>query len=211
MIGRRFSPDFRASLLIHDGSDGAPLDHGEGEVFPWLPGCAPLRSLADICKQWKEERDWDSDEALVPQDEATKRINNVMRHPARIPIAGNQYWDADNTYLDFVPAANGVEGQVIAFSSECDLEWLGGSFLEALAHHVRALESGAWTWQGPAGDTSNENRTTQFAAWIAETAKAKPAKTAKAKPAKAKAKPAKATKKPVAKAKKSKASTKSRR
>lgn len=171
VIGRPFPPDFRASLALHDGSDGAEHDT-DGTLFPWMVGCSPLRSLADLCAQYNDLRDWYQEpEAAYDAD---PRIMNAMHHAARIPIAGNRWWDGDNTYLDFVPGEGGTEGQVITFSSECDMEWLGATFGEALGHYVRALETGAFVWFDgdvvPADTDEHANRAWQFAKWIAKTA-----------------------------------------
>ena len=89
-----------------------------------MPGSGALASLSAIVAQWKDEREND-DEDDEPAIEGG--VYNVMWHPRRIPIAGSEYWDGDNTYLDLHPAPKGTSGQLITFTSECDVALLGTS------------------------------------------------------------------------------------
>lgn len=149
-LGRRLPEDFRASLLLHDGQHG----DGDGDgVFPWMPGCGPLASLARIEQAYRNERKWDDEDApgVCAHD---ARLMGFVRHPGRVPIAGNRWWDGDNSYLDFAPGPAGRPGQLVCFVSESDLAVLGESFSDALEAYTSALERGDWVWSdelsGPA-------------------------------------------------------------
>jgi cell wall assembly regulator SMI1 len=158
-------PDLRAALKLHDGQDDSEYD----ACFPWMPGCSPLRSLREIVARWEEEV------ALAEADtgEAAEdpRLRVGLWLPKRIPIAGTQWWDGDNTYVDLAPGPKGSVGQLISFSSECDIEVLGTSFHDALAAYVGALESRAWLYDPhtndavPAAHGDPANRAYQFAMW----------------------------------------------
>jgi len=202
-LGLTFPADFRRSLLVHDGQEHDPS-------FDWMPGCNPLATLDAIVEQWKDEQDraqdGETDDAKVVLD---GRFRNVLWHSRRIPIAGTQYWDQDNTYLDLVPGPTGTIGQLVTMTSECDFTVLGTSFRQALERYVGALETGNW----PPRDTEVfhaadsfvdlfEDRQTlpipspppvERVAPPGRAAKPKPKPAAKAKPkvAKPKAKPAK--------------------
>jgi cell wall assembly regulator SMI1 len=167
-LSLRFPEDFRASLLLHDGQDA-----GDGGVFEWMPGCDPLAPLEAIVERWKEEQDlageYTSDEIEVVE---RGRLHSVLWHPKRIPVAGNRWWDGDNTYLDLFPGPKGKSGQLVTFVTECDLVVLGPSFREALQDYVEALEQGDWVFSEKKGgvvpkrDKADEypNRAEQFAA-----------------------------------------------
>lgn len=154
LIGRRFPDDFRASLLLHDGQHG---DGSKEGVFPWMPGCAPLASLARIEPAYRNERQWD-DEDAPGVCEYDARLMGFVRHPGRVPIAGNRWWDGDNSYLDFTPGPAGRPGQLICFISECDLAVLGESFSDALEAYVTALERGDWVWDPEIGGTAHKHQ-----------------------------------------------------
>ncbi|MBA3459213.1 MAG: SMI1/KNR4 family protein [Deltaproteobacteria bacterium] len=136
-IGIAFPADYRASLALHDGQDP------DAEPFEWMPGCSPLASVAAIAAQWKDEQEWVEG---GPLEEHTPEINNVLKHPRRIPIAGTRWWDGDNTYLDLVPAKAGTVGQLITFYTECDMTLLGPSFRAALESYLAALDGGDWIY-----------------------------------------------------------------
>ncbi len=137
-LGIMFPADYRASLLVHDGQDPSDDDN---PPFEWMPGCGPLAPVGTIAAQWAFEQDNVMDYELT---EHTPAIYNVLAHPKRIPIAGNQFWDGDNTYLDLFPAPKGTEGQVITLYTECDLTLLGSSFRAALENYLAALDGGDW-------------------------------------------------------------------
>ena len=220
-LGFALPAEYRASVLLHDGED-------EEASFEWLPGCAPLKSLEDVMAQWRYEQGLI--ENLEGEPEIEGPLYTVLWHPRRLPIAGNRWWDGDNTYVDMHPAPAGREGQIITFVTECDLVCIGQSFGDAIARYLKALESGDWIWSEAKGHVTprNEaantypNESNQWAQYLEggvrprtkPTAKAKPAAKSKAKtkptaktgPAKASAKPktkakAKANAKPKTKAK----------
>jgi cell wall assembly regulator SMI1 len=212
-MGLTFPPDYRASLLAHDGQEGR-----HGEVFEWLPGCSPLKPLAQVVERYKEEQGL-AEEFPDEEQRAEGPLHTVLWHPKRIPIAGNEWWDGDNTYVDLHPTAEGTPGQIITFVTECDLVRLGTSLADAIESYLAALESGDWVFakdkEGghvtpkgePAGSYPNESD--EFATYVAKLSaqsrakvkpiapakatrpKAKPAKPKPAKPKPAKPKPAK--------------------
>ncbi len=136
--------DFRTSLALHDGQDDAEYDG----CFPWMPGCSPLRSLSEIVAQWQVEVGLASpdDDEETGEDPPDPRLRRNLWHPRRIPIAGNRWWDQGNSYLDLAPGPEGREGQLVSFSSECDLEVLGTSFGDALEAYVSAMEAKTWLY-----------------------------------------------------------------
>ncbi len=169
-----FPADFRASLLLHDGQQRKPGDDDPetSTLFEWMPGSGALASLSAIVAQWKDERENDEEEDDEPEIEGG--VYNVMSHPRRIPIAGSEWWDGDNTYLDLHPAPKGKSGQLITFTSECDVALLGTSFRAALESYVQALDSGDWVFDAKkgfvrhkkekAGDFPHEGE--EFAAYV---------------------------------------------
>lgn len=173
-----FPSDLRESLLAHDGQERRPEDDDDEEstLFPWLPGCSPLAPLAEIVAQWKDERDNDEDDE-DEEPEAEGAIFNVMTHPRRVPIAGTAFWDGDNTYVDLFPTAKGTEGQIVMFTSECDMALLGSSLRDALETYLHALETGDWVFDGkagcvrPKGKKGNDNTAEAFAAYAKKLAK----------------------------------------
>lgn len=139
VIGMRFPEDFRASLLLHDGQEPG---EGDDRPFEFLPGCSPLATVSAIAAQWKDEQGW----AMAANGDHTPEILNTVKHPRRIPIAGTPWWDGDTTYLDLTPAAAGTIGQVITFTSECDMSVLGPSFRGALETYIKALDDRSWNY-----------------------------------------------------------------
>jgi cell wall assembly regulator SMI1 len=133
----RFPDDLRASMLAHDGQEDAE------DAFGFLAGCDRLQPLDAIVARWEEEVElWEEGDENVLEDDA--RLHMAPWNPKRIPIAGNRWWDGDNTYCDLFPGPEGTSGQIITFVSECDLVVLGPSLAGALELYLGALESGAW-------------------------------------------------------------------
>jgi cell wall assembly regulator SMI1 len=169
-LALRFPDDFRASLLLHDGQDAGDDD----SLFEWMPGCSPLVPLEAIVERWKEEvelaEEYPNDDIKVVEH---GRLHSVLWFSKRIPIAGNRWWDGDNTYLDFFPGPKGKSGQVITFVTECDLVVLGPSFRQTIALYVEALEKGDWVFSEKKGhvvpkkDKPDDypNRSDQFAVY----------------------------------------------
>ncbi len=138
-MGLKFPADFRAHLLQHDGQETEPK-------LPWMPGCSPLAPLHALVERWKEERDMDEDQRDIDEQSDDGKYLMGLWYPKRIPIAGTQWWDGDNTYLDFVPGKKGKAGQVITFTSECDLAVLGPTFRDTVEKYVLLLEAGKLLW-----------------------------------------------------------------
>ena len=136
-IGVTLPADLRAWYRLHDGEAHAP-----GRV-EWLPAGGRLLPLAVVAERWRDEQEWasaDDPGLLHTQDDG--RICSVVRHALRIVIAGNQWGDGDNTYLDLVPGPSGTPGQVIVATSECDFEVVGTSFVDFLERWAAAFEAG---------------------------------------------------------------------
>ena len=145
-MGLPFPADFRASLLVHDGQ--VPQD-GSLEAFEWLPGHAWLASLDRIVEQWREHcRTFEELHAgEEPEEIEDGKLVHFFWHARRIPIAGNLWWDQDNTYLDFIPGSEGRAGQVAVFGKGNYGEVHGPSFSAILRVYVEALESGEWWFE----------------------------------------------------------------
>ena len=180
----RFPADFRASLLCHDGQDiddkkaKAHEDEEGGWVgFEWMPGCSPLAGLDAIVAQWEDEQERYEDDDAEVIEKGT--LHSVMVQPRRIPIAGTRYWDGDNTYIDLFPGPKGVEGQLITFTSECDLAILGPSFAGAIELYLGALTSGDWVFDAKKGFVRPKNENAddfphegdEFASYVKKRAK----------------------------------------
>jgi cell wall assembly regulator SMI1 len=143
-MGLTFPPDFRASLLLHEGQ--TTFGDGSAPSFPWLPGCPQLAPLRQIVSQHKEIQGL-ADEYPPPDAfDDGRRLRAGTYRKGRIPIAGTPWWDGDSTYIDLDPGPEGTPGQIITMVSECDFVVLGQSFEDALARWVGALESGEWTY-----------------------------------------------------------------
>ncbi|MGE0327730.1 MAG: SMI1/KNR4 family protein [Polyangiaceae bacterium] len=131
-MGIQFSDDFKASLKVHNGqANGA-----ERFLFP---GIARLASLEAMVTQWQEEREYDQEDDALSDDEW---FQLTLFHPKRVPIAGVPYWDGDNAYLDFAPGPNGVAGQLLAMTSECDFVVLAKTFTDMLMQTAEMMERG---------------------------------------------------------------------
>ncbi len=130
--------DLRESLLLHDGQDAEP-------GFDWMPGCSPLQPLEAIVERWKEERDME-DEVEDEDSEDDPKLKAGLYHARRVPIAGSEHWDGDNTYVDLAPGTKGKSGQIITFTSECDITVLGMSLRSTLDRYVKMLEDGKLVW-----------------------------------------------------------------
>jgi cell wall assembly regulator SMI1 len=146
-MGLAFPPDFRASLLVHDGQEDGADDF---DTLEWLPHQAPLAPLDRIVDQWREhceafERHHAGEEPRLLEGGT---LYHYFWHPKRIPIAGNPWFDQDNAYLDFIPGPNGVPGQLVMFGKSAFGSVLAPSFRTALAIFADALESGAYRYVG---------------------------------------------------------------
>jgi cell wall assembly regulator SMI1 len=167
--------DLRASLLLHDGQ-------ANDDVFRWLPGCSPLRPLDAIVAQWKDEQENVEQYGIEKALSEDGLLHTTLWHPKRIPIAGTEWWDGDNTYIDLFPGPKGTAGQVMTFVSECDLEVLGPSLHGALELYLEALESGEWVYDKKSGDVDPKkdddygNASYAFAEWRRKREKKKPAR-----------------------------------
>jgi cell wall assembly regulator SMI1 len=142
-----FPPDFRASLLVHDGQDDGEDDF---DTLDWLPGQAPLAPLDRIVDQWHQhcqtyEKFHAAEEPRLIEGGA---LYHYFWHPKRIPIAGNPWFDQDNVYVDLVPGPNGVMGQLALFGKGAFGAVLAPSFQSALTIFAAALESGKYHYVG---------------------------------------------------------------
>ncbi len=136
-LGISLPDDYKAWLMLHDGED-----HSDERV-EWLPAWGRLLPLETAVERWEEEQEWveEGDEGLgYAQDD--DRILCVVKHPKRIVIAGNQWGDGDNTYLDLIPGPAGTIGQVIVATTECDFEVVGSSFVDFLERIAAAVQGG---------------------------------------------------------------------
>lgn len=142
-----FPDGFRESLLAHDGQE--PGDGDDSDTFSWLPGHPRLASLDRIVDAWKDHVQ--SFEKFHPGEPPAEidggRMVHYIWHPKRIPIAGNPWWDQDNTYLDFIPGSRGVAGQLVCFGKGyVDGLWCAADFSAAFALYVDAVVSKRWLW-----------------------------------------------------------------
>jgi len=142
-----FPPDFRASLLVHDGQDDG---EGDLDTLQWLPNQAPLAPLDRIVDQWRQHcRTYEQFHAgEEPRPIEGGALYHYFWHPRRIPIAGNPWFDQDNIYIDFIPGPSGVAGQLVEFGKSAFGAVLAPSFGEALAIFADALESGEYRYVG---------------------------------------------------------------
>ena len=139
-LGFKLPADYRESLLLHDGQETEP-------DFPWMPGCSPLQPLHAILERWAEEREQEEEFPGSGEDSADDaRMLDGLYNAKRVPIAGTQWWDGDNTYVDLAPGSKGKVGQVISFVTECDLTVLGPSFRATLERYATFLEQGKLVW-----------------------------------------------------------------
>jgi len=139
-LGVELPPDYRAWLRLHDGQD-----HVENQI-EWLPAGGRLLPLAVTVARWRDEQEWvEPDDEGYQYEQDDMRIRCVVQHPRRIVVAGNQWGDGDNTYLDLIPGIAGTVGQVIVAVTECDFEVVGSSFLDFLERWAAAFEAGAIT------------------------------------------------------------------
>lgn len=140
-LGLRFPDDFRASLQLHDGENWR-------QGIRWLPDLMIWLPVADILKSWREQQTyyarWGEDEyADETQDEG--RIRNIIFHPRRIPIAEQE--GICGLWLDFTPGPEGVAGQVIMDTTECDFTVLAPHFRAFLARYAELLETGVYFYE----------------------------------------------------------------
>jgi cell wall assembly regulator SMI1 len=210
-MGVTFPADYRESLLAHDGLESTEDD--DDKRFPWMPGCDRMAPLHEVVRQYQEERKWDDPEAAQGRTMDKGRILRTVFHPWRIPIAGDRFWDQDNTYLDLTPGKKGTVGQLITLVTECDFVVLGTSLREAMSAYVELLESGRWDG---AREILRDHPANVFSALreklrkkAAPASQSGPAKSPKKKPA-AKDGGEKAKKKPVTKKPATKKPTKKR-
>jgi cell wall assembly regulator SMI1 len=132
VIGRRLPAAFRASLAIHDGQES------DYEV-EWLPTRGCLAPLSEVVAQWQYARGWDDDSFYDALDDAD-RVRCLVSHPGRVVVGNSIYFDGDGLVLDLIPGPAGVEGQVLAFVTECDMVTVGSGFDDFMARLVALLD-----------------------------------------------------------------------
>lgn len=141
VLGRALPDAYRAFLLLHDGqaSDGA-------DPLRWLPQGMHSLGIRETVALWREERVLERDHCdavvdepttLCPEGEAVRELPTVTA-PERVPIAEHE--GISVMYLDFVPGAAGVPGQVIFTRDECSYSWAGQDFAEFLDTYIGLLE-----------------------------------------------------------------------
>ncbi|HUQ02289.1 MAG TPA: hypothetical protein VM261_07305 [Kofleriaceae bacterium] len=141
-----FPPDVRASLAIHDGQ----VAEVGAQIFPWMPGCPPMLSVARIVERWKEEQDLAAKKQ--PKKElldATGKLKSGLYRTGRIPLAGPldpRRRDGERTFLDMDPGPAGVRGQLITMVSATDFVVIDASFAAAFERWVNVLERGLWIY-----------------------------------------------------------------
>lgn len=138
-----FPPDVRASLAVHDGQ----ATDGGARVFPWMPGCPPMLSLARIVERWKEEQELAA--KRQPKKEwldAGGKLKGGIYRTGRIPIAGPVRRDGERTFLDMDPGPSGARGQLITMVSAADFVVIDASFAAAFERWVNVLERGLWIY-----------------------------------------------------------------
>jgi cell wall assembly regulator SMI1 len=138
-----FPPDVRASLAIHDGQIAEVGAH----VFPWMPGCPPMLSVARIVERWKEEQELAA--RKQPKKElvdATGKLKVGAYRTGRIPLAGPLKRDSERTFLDMDPGPAGTRGQLITMVNATDFVVIDASFAAAFERWVNVLERGLWIY-----------------------------------------------------------------
>jgi cell wall assembly regulator SMI1 len=141
-LGVAFPDDLRASMRIHDGQED---EHG---VWLW-PHAQRLGSLASIVDCWQRDRanfDADDTAGLFAYLDRTGRVHQQHQHPQHIPIVGDGDWMYDRLMLDYVPAGDGVIGQVIA-RVDIDVVYLSRSFGELVTKTAAGLVDGTITFE----------------------------------------------------------------
>lgn len=119
VLGRRLPAEYRAWLAIADGQD---VVDDSSRPLSILPNGNWFASLDRVRAHWQHERTYDehSDPTVtVCQDD--DRIRCIVFTAERWTIAGNAYFDGDNTLIDHLPGPTGTFGQLISFYTECDL------------------------------------------------------------------------------------------
>ena len=139
-MGVTFPEDFRASLLVHDGQES------DSEVS-FCPATCPLASLERIVEQYQEVQQLVEPVEGDPPLDLEDHFINILYYSNRIPIAGTQWFDGDNSYLDLAPGPRGTSGQLVTTTSECDFVVLDRSFEKFFERYVKLLESGALVWR----------------------------------------------------------------
>lgn len=134
-IGVSFPPDYRQSLLVHDGQDEDP----ELLWLPWAVRLGPLESLVEC---WEHDREgYDPAPERFEWLDKSGRARQCHFHPGQVPIAGSTYWDYDRLLLDFVPGPNGSQGQVIG-RRDIELFFLCQDFATLLDRTATGLARG---------------------------------------------------------------------
>lgn len=133
-LGVSFPASYRNFLLQHNGQEVV-------EDFNWLPGSGALYDVQTIIEVWNDEQAWyEGDPESFADYMDDDKIRFVIAHPKRIQISNSEYRDGDAMYIDYIPGPNGIKGQIIAMTSECEFEVVGANFAEFLEKYSRLLE-----------------------------------------------------------------------
>jgi cell wall assembly regulator SMI1 len=135
-----FPPDFRASLLLHDGQ--VPAESRDERRFPWMPGCGRLAPLAEIVAAWQELQRLAA-KVKRPEPDPNPRLKGGVHRTGRIPIAA---LGDGATFLDLDPGPAGAAGQLVTTVGKRDLVVIDTGFGAALERWVSALERGIWVY-----------------------------------------------------------------
>ncbi|GAA1659804.1 hypothetical protein GCM10009830_00960 [Glycomyces endophyticus] len=139
-LGLRLPPDFRASLLRHDGS------------LPGTPGPVPLEYLFDTGEIIELTQAWDSDEdpdlddpAVIARliDKGVLHVDGPVRPGSSLSdrvVVGTINGDV-NWFLDLEPPQGGTSDQVVRVDMECG-QWdvLAPSWTDLLHRYAGDLE-----------------------------------------------------------------------
>jgi cell wall assembly regulator SMI1 len=139
-------PDFRASLLRHNGETELA-----GEGLAWADGGA-LLSSEKILEWWKSMLDLNESEPPTPDEETRSLIESgviFVKGPVK-PIGFSPRWipfmerNSDVYWcVDLDPAQHGKEGQVIKVDPECCVwEVCAESYAAFFEQYVMDLENG---------------------------------------------------------------------
>jgi cell wall assembly regulator SMI1 len=128
--------DFKASYLIHNGSDSM-----SGPIIG-----LPLMSLAEIERGWKTWADLANDEDLLAalnddfSSSPTGFVQPVYAHRGWLPFAGD---GQNNVALDYAPGPKGTIGQVINCGRDDEIRYrIAPNFTDFMAFVATQFQKG---------------------------------------------------------------------
>jgi cell wall assembly regulator SMI1 len=172
VIGRWFPDDFRASLALYDGQRYSD----DADAFEWLPGHDRLVPLEAIVEAWRDDVKTFTKMYVDPPEPAEViadgELYHYLWHPQRITIAGNRWFDQDNTYLDYFPGPRGRAGQLAGFGKGDFGSVHGPSFGAALETYANALDRGDYIVRADGAVVPGKKWIKNWSAYIAKRAPA---------------------------------------